>query len=167
MFTSKRFNGNLTFLTEAIPTFQKFRKRLIHYWKKANYVCFMFHSKIGKYTEEEFTLATELKKKLFAFFKKGFSPESDDEISEWSKLQKFKKSMGATILYKDYETTTDFELLLNYNLSLYLSEEFSAESSDKNNQLSPEVTTLLKVLGEKIEENELLKAKNLAKEENK
>lgn len=94
------------------PGFETIQKAINPKLEECALCVFIFYSKIGKFTEEEFKLASELKKKIIPFFKKGFSPETDKAIAEWRKLVKFKKSMNETNLYKEYQDIKDLELLL-------------------------------------------------------
>lgn len=103
----------------SYPDFVSVQKAINPLLELCQLCIFIFYSKIGKYTLEEFTLATELKKKIFPFFKKGFSPESDDEIVKWKELITFKKGMNETILYNEYSSDKDFEIKLKDNLQLY------------------------------------------------
>ncbi|MEO8147625.1 MAG: tetratricopeptide repeat protein [Bacteroidia bacterium] len=143
----------------SYPDFSGVQKAINPLLEECNLYIFIFNSKIGKYTKEEFALATELKKKIFPFFKQGFSPKKD-EIAKWTELLDFKESLNERVLYIDYETPKDFQLLLTQNLNLYLSQEFPP--SYENKSLSPETTTLLKVLSEKQDEIDELKKANLA-----
>ncbi|HKR04073.1 MAG TPA: tetratricopeptide repeat protein, partial [Bacteroidia bacterium] len=139
------------------PGFETIQKAISPKLEECALCVFMFHSKIGKFTEEEFKLASELNKKIIPFFKKGFSPGTDKAIAEWRRLVKFKKSMNETILYQEYKGIKDLELLLTQNLNLYLSEKFSLSPSYENKPLSPDVSTLIHLLNDKEEEIKQLK----------
>ncbi len=64
-----------------------------------------------------------------------------------------KKSLNATVMYKEYETLDSFEKQMVTNLSLYLSQTFPATAVAP----SADMTTLIKMLHDK--ELEIKKAK--------
>ena len=139
------------------PDFASVQKAINPLLKECALCVFIFYSKIGKYTREEFELTNNLKKKLFVYFKEGFSPSNKDEINKYSELIEFKESMNETILYKEYSSLSQFGELLKDNMQLYLSEAFPVPSSTDNKPLSNEVMTLMKILSEKQDEIEQLK----------
>jgi tetratricopeptide (TPR) repeat protein len=109
-------------------------------------VVFIFYSRIGQYTREEFELARQLDKKFFAFFKTGFSPADEAEIEAYRELIQFKSSLNSTVLHQQYDDVGDFDKLLYRSLNLYLAENYPAAEPV---QLPAEVLTLVRLLGEK------------------
>ena len=97
--------------------------------KESNLAVFIFYSKIGKYTLEEFEYANKENKTLFAFFKSGFSPNRTT-LQAYGELLDFKESLNDTLLYEGYANLTEFEKKLYANLNQYLAEKYSAS---KNN----------------------------------
>jgi hypothetical protein len=91
--------------------------------KESQLAIFIFYSRLGQYTREEFEHATAEKKKFFAFFKKGFLPdEKNNQL--YTTLLEFKKTLNDTVLYKEYEALSEFDSFLSDNLHLYLSETY-------------------------------------------
>jgi tetratricopeptide (TPR) repeat protein len=115
---------------------------------ESHLVVFIFYSRIGQYTREEFELAARLNKKVFAFCKTGFSPTDEAEIEAYSELMQFKSSLNSTILHQQYDDVDDFDKLLYRSLNLYLAENYSVAELV---QLPAEVLTLVRLLGEKEE----------------
>ncbi len=146
----------------SYPDFAGVQKAINPLLEPSKLCIFIFYSKIGKYTLEEFTLATELKKKIIPFFKKGFSPETDDEIVKWKELLTFKNGMNQNVLYIEYSSDKDFEIKLKDNLHLYLAQEYPPLTLSENQPYSNETAVLIKILSEKQEEIEKLKNANLA-----
>ena len=142
----------------SYPDFATVQEAINPLLKECNLCVFMFYSKIGKYTKEEFTLANELKKKIIPFFKEGFSPKTKEDIAKWAELIDFKGSFNETILYKDYLTLEDFELFLKDDLHLYLSEEFPLPKSYEIKPDSDEIKNLKVELYEKQKELDQVKS---------
>jgi hypothetical protein len=65
-------------------------------------------------------------KKVFLYFRKGFSPQTIDETENYMKLLKFRNMVDKEneSLYKDYETTDQFKLLIRNDLEFYLKNTF-------------------------------------------
>ncbi len=121
---------------------------------------FIFYSKIGKYTKEEFEYANAENKKLFTFFKLGFSPKKH-ELVAYSNLLEFKESLNDILLYKEYTDLDDFEKQFYSTLNLYLSEShkiiISKEGNSTSLTLSQSNLELVKLLVEKEREIKELK----------
>ncbi|MCF6132175.1 tetratricopeptide repeat protein [Flavobacterium wongokense] len=139
------------------PDFESIQKAINPHLKKSQLCLFIFNSKIGKYTKEEFELADKLKKKHIPFFKQGFSPKTREEIAKWTELIEFKESLNDSSLYIDYTDLKDFELELNKSLHLYLAQAFPQETTNDNKPLPADVAALLKILTEKQDEIDGLK----------
>lgn len=128
--------------------------------KESDLVIFIFYSKIGKYTRREFEFANNEKKRLFAFFKTGFSPDVDT-LENYGELLKFKKSLNDSVLYKEYDDLDNFEKLSYPNLNLYLIENFPAVIDEVDrvsvNALSQSNQQLIQLLAAKEEEIKMLR----------
>ena len=96
--------------------------------KDSPVVVFLFHSKIGQYTREEFDYATKSKKNVFIYFKAGFSPE-EEQLQAYTELLQFKKSLNSTVLYDTFKDLTDFENKLFSNLNLFFSQQYRASAN--------------------------------------
>ncbi len=84
---------------------------------------FIFYSKIGKHTREEYDYAIAHKKRVSIFFKKGFKPSAENSAG-YNVLQEFKKSIDDTNLFREYKGLKEFDSFLTDNLHLLLSEEY-------------------------------------------
>ena len=60
--------------------------------EKSAICIFIFYSKLGKYTHEEFKLAIEKGKKILVYYKKGFYSEVIEEMDLFKELIVFKKN---------------------------------------------------------------------------
>jgi hypothetical protein len=103
--------------------------------KESDLAIFVFYSKIGKYTRQEFDFATKEGKKIFSFFKAGFSPNKAT-LSAYSKLLDFKESLNEIVLYKEYIDLTDFEKQLFPNLNLFLVENYSIHKKREQEEIA-------------------------------
>jgi tetratricopeptide (TPR) repeat protein len=144
----------------SYPNFKSIQKAINPLLEESHICIFIFNSKIGKYTKEEFELATKLNKKHIPFFKQGFSPKTRDEIAKWTELIDFKETLNDTVLYVDYTDTEHFELRLKDNLHLYLAQAFPPQTISANKPLPSDVAALLKILTEKQEEIDQLNSKS-------
>ncbi|QEC66890.1 tetratricopeptide repeat protein [Panacibacter ginsenosidivorans] len=126
-------------------------------------VIFLFYSRIGKYTREEFEIATNLNKKIFAYFKDGFTPKRET-LQSFSEVLEFKESLTDTVLYKEYKNLIDFELLISDNLNLFFSEAYHITYVKRTDEtvstLSQSNLELIRMLGEKDNEIKELRAGN-------
>ena len=59
-------------------------------------VIFLFHSKIGKFTREEFELAMKKKKKLLVYFKEGYTPNKNTVLA-FAELLSFKEFLNEKV----------------------------------------------------------------------
>ena len=91
--------------------------------EESDLAVFIFYSKIGLHTREEYDFATAQKKRVMLFFKKGFSPAKPVDQA-YDDLTTFKKSLADTNLYMEYKGLTMFDSLLSDNLHLLLSKYF-------------------------------------------
>jgi tetratricopeptide (TPR) repeat protein len=121
--------------------------------KESELAVFIFYSKIGSNTLKEFEYAIEDKKRIFLYFKTGFSPD-DNSIGPYGELLQFKKSLNNSILKKHYKDLKEFENEFYPNLNLYLVETYPIATVDSasNTALSQTNLALIKMLGEKDEE---------------
>jgi len=142
----------------SYPNFESIQDAINPLLEESSLCIFIFYSKIGKFTRQEFELTNKKGKTLFAYFKKGFSPSSIEEIKTFGELIEFKASMNETILYKNYDSVDKFGELLKDNLHVYLSKEFSEPSFDDEESLSNNVRTLMKILTQKEDKIEELKS---------
>jgi len=144
------------------PDYENIQSGINPELEKSQIVVFLFYSKIGKYTREEFELTKNKGIKLFAYFKDGFTPKKET-ISQFSDLLDFKERLNNTVLYKEFKNLTEFEKLLYTNLNLHLSKKYSQkkENIQQENKLPEGITSLIQLLVEKENEIKKLKEENL------
>ncbi len=92
---------------------------------ESNVVLFIFYSRLGYYTTWEYKSAIEQGKKIFVYFKKGFSPFDKKESVAYGELLDFKAGLNETVLYEHYNDAEHFCHLLYEHLNQYLSEQHS------------------------------------------
>jgi len=114
------------------------------YLKACDIILVMFYSKAGKFTIEEYNLALDSKKKVFLYFKTGFSPKNKAEIQTFEQLIDFKEKVEKedAVLYRSFNNIDGFEKTLYEDLNLYLSQTFPKEKAvfPGNQTLSSELT---------------------------
>jgi len=89
-------------------------------------VIVMFYSKVGKFTIEEYLLARKKTKKIFLYFKQGFSPKNPKEHTSYGEVIQFKQAIieECQTLYQDFITLDKFESILYRDLNKYLTKEY-------------------------------------------
>ncbi|UCH94735.1 MAG: hypothetical protein JSV88_31365 [Candidatus Aminicenantes bacterium] len=93
----------------------------------------MFYWKLGKFTLHEYQLALQKKKKVFLYFKKGFSPENKAENEQYRQVLDFKDKVEKEnkVLFKQYNTVGEFEKFLKDDLTLYLAQEYGRKDDSE------------------------------------
>lgn len=129
---------------------------------ESDIVLFIFYSRLGDYTMGEYQLATEQGKKIFVYFKQGFSPNKA-EIGAYGQLLDFKEGLNETVLYEHYTDVANFHDLLYQHLNQYLSDKFppSDDDIDLPNSpapLPPDISKLIQLLVEKEDRIKALEA---------
>jgi hypothetical protein len=104
------------------PSFSNIQDAINPKLKKSECVIFIFYSKIGKFTVQEYELAVSLKKPIYIFFKMGFTPLTKMECDLYGELLDFKDSLSNELLYRQYKSIEHFELLLKDDLHFYITE---------------------------------------------
>lgn len=89
-------------------------------------VIVIFFSKVGKFTLNEYKLALKRKKKLFLYFKQGFSPITSDESLNHSKVLELKEQVDEEnqVLYQPFKSMDEFRLSVKDDLLLYLKKAY-------------------------------------------
>jgi len=110
-------------------------------------VFLLLYSKIGKFTLEEYKLALKKNKKVFIYFKKGFSPENEDEIKNFEKVLQLKRNLieENRTLYNEYENIDQFENLIRKDISLYISRNYSQAQREKTTELDEYLGKIKKI----------------------
>lgn len=88
-------------------------------------VILLFHSKIGKFTFEEYLLALKQNKKIFIYFK-SFSPKTKLELKTFEEVMDLKdqlKQEGRTT-FQDYENIDQFISIVYHDLNKYLTDHY-------------------------------------------
>jgi formylglycine-generating enzyme required for sulfatase activity len=95
-------------------------------------VLVLFYSRLGRFTQEEYRLAMEGGKKIFLYFKKGFSPESSEEIKHYNDLIDFKKEIinENNLIFKEYDDIKDFGIKIYKDLILHLKQNCPSPALD-------------------------------------
>ena len=102
--------------------------------EESQIAAFIFYSKIGKYTRQEFEYAISADKKLFVLFRTEFSPKTKEHIKAFEELIDFKESLNDRILHIDYCNLEAFEKYLYKSLNQYLNFYRCCSSSSLTNQ---------------------------------
>jgi nucleoside 2-deoxyribosyltransferase len=91
-------------------------------------VVVLFYSRVGRFTLEEYGLAIEKDKKVFLYFKTGFSPRASEEHRIYGRVLQLKERVAEDnrTLYREYQIIEEFRRLLYQDLNLYLSNHFPA-----------------------------------------
>jgi hypothetical protein len=86
----------------------------------------LFYSKPGKFTQAEFERSEISRKKIFVYFKQGFSPKTETEAEDYLQLIRFKKKMEREnrILYTQFDNLTELKLRIHRDILLYLKSEY-------------------------------------------
>ncbi len=122
--------------------------------EKSQIVIVIFYSKIGKFTLEEYNLAIKKKKKVFLYFKKGFSTENIDEFENYKKVLEFRERVEKEnkALYRVYENIDQFKHLIQKDLSLYLTKTFPPSGEAKIQKfLTPKPAKTIDLIGREEE----------------
>lgn len=130
---------------------------------ESDIVLFIFYSRLGHYTMGEYQLATEQGKKIFVYFKQGFSPANKAENEAYGHLLDFKESLNEPVLYEHYTNADHFYDLFYQHLNQYLSEQFPPSNGDIDlpnspAPLPPDISKLIQLLVEKEDRIKTLEA---------
>lgn len=89
-------------------------------------VIFLFFSRAGVFTLEEFERARKQFKKAFYYFKTGFSSLKEDEIEQLKKVAQLRTALEKENkgLYRDFATIAELENHLRQDLGLYLPKHY-------------------------------------------
>jgi len=101
--------------------------------EKSQIVLVLFYWKLGKFTVHEYQMALQKKKKIFLYFKKGFSPENKTENEQYGQVLDFKDKVEKEnkVLFRQYNTVGEFEKFLKDDLTLYLSQEYGRKQDSE------------------------------------
>ncbi len=86
----------------------------------------LFYSKPGRFTQAEFERSEISRKKIFVYFKQGFSPKTETEAEDYLQLIRFKKKLEREnrILYTQFDNLTELKLRIHRDILLYLKSEY-------------------------------------------
>jgi len=101
--------------------------------EQCDIVLVLFFSKLGRFTLEEYRLACEKHKKVFLFFKTGFSSSKPAEVKEYLNVTEFREQLekGNTLLFREYGSLEQFKKLLKDDLALYLAQEYESKDASE------------------------------------
>jgi hypothetical protein len=105
---------------------QRIQDKINSLVKQCEVVLVLFYSKIGTFTLEEYQLAIVKNKKVFLYFKTGFSPKNKRENDNYGKVLEFREEIESEnrLQFKEYQTLKDFKAALKEDLTLYLSQTY-------------------------------------------
>lgn len=86
----------------------------------------MFYSRVGSFTHEEYRLTVDEGKKIFIYFKKGFSPQNLEESKNYEEVLKFKNQLEEEnqTLYVEYGDLNELENCIRKDLGLLITAKF-------------------------------------------
>lgn len=90
-------------------------------------VIFLFYSKAGIFTLEEYQRTQQHEKKAFVYFKQGFSPKSSDDMKRYQGVIDIRAALEhlkTTGLYREFSTNHELENHLRQDLGLYLPKNY-------------------------------------------
>ncbi len=101
--------------------------------KECRVVIVLFFSKVGKFTLEEYKLAVKEKKKVFIYFKKGFSPGNSREYTEFGKIIDLKNYLDEenTTIFYEFNGLPQLSNRVQQDVNLFISRECSLPLRDK------------------------------------
>jgi tetratricopeptide (TPR) repeat protein len=104
---------------------KKIQEAIDPFLEKSQIVFVLVYSKIGEFTLEEYNVAIEKEKKVFLYFKQGFSPKNPEESKSHLEVLEFRDRIEKEnrLLFRDYETIDQFKIFIREDLELYLKEE--------------------------------------------
>jgi len=104
---------------------KKIQEAINPFLEKSHIVFVLVYSKIGEFTLEEYNVAIEKEKKVFLYFKQGFSPKNPGESKNHLEVLEFRNRIEKEnrLLFRDYETIDQFKIFIREDLELYLKEE--------------------------------------------
>lgn len=90
----------------------------------------LFYSKIGTFTFEEYDHSMRKRKKVFVYFKQGFSPDEEAKALQFAELLRFRDRLNREnrVLYKKFFGVPDLQMQLYNDLLLYLREKYPFET---------------------------------------
>lgn len=109
----------------SYPEHQNFQAAINSKLEKCKLAVFIFYSKVGDYTKEEFDLAQQNSIPIIIFHKQGFKGKSDDENKAYANLEAFLSSLDNVAVPLKYNNLTEFEYEFYKSLNQYLSEEYT------------------------------------------
>ncbi|MGE5341688.1 MAG: hypothetical protein ACM3SY_09425 [Candidatus Omnitrophota bacterium] len=122
---------------------KKIQEEINPYLEACDIVLVLFYSKTGNFTLEEYHLALEKNKKVFLYFKTGFSPKKKKEAKMYLELMEFKEEVeiGNNLLFREYNELQTFENKLKDDLTLYLSQAFPHFTGNNKKELNEHSVT--------------------------
>jgi hypothetical protein len=118
---------------EGKPIQDKINSRLL---KSCHIVLVILYSRLGPFTLKEYNLAMKEGKKVFLYFKTGFSPDSSEEEKNYKDLKAFKNRTIAEgkVIYTEYNDINDFHFKLLEDLDFYFHDKYPTPVLDEEVQ---------------------------------
>ncbi len=113
------------------------------YLKKSEIIILLIYSKLGKFTLEEYELAKTKKKKIFIYFKAGFSSKNKQEHTNYGEVLDLKEKIEQEnkLLFKEFDNIEQFENSISKDLNLYLS-QISVKPTRRTKKIAPKSVKL-------------------------
>ncbi len=94
-------------------------------------VIILLYSKIGEFTLEEYEKSLQSRKKVFVYFKQGFSPDDVSKATAYVELLRFQERLNREnrILYKKLSGLEDLRMQVYNDLLLYIKEKYPSETN--------------------------------------
>ncbi len=101
--------------------------------ERSDIVIVALYSKLGRFTLEEYELAKSLDKKMFVYFKTGYSPKSTNAVSEFGKVVEFREKIEKEnqLLFQEFDNLDQFRNIVKDDLNLYLSKDREIDKTEK------------------------------------
>jgi len=112
-------------------------------------VLVLFYSKVGKFTLHEYQLARDLKKKVFIYFKSGFSAANREEHRLYDEVLALKEDLEKEnkSTFKEYQNLDEFKYFLNTDLHQLLKDYKDRDGGDGSKRAGKDLTPLPPRLG--------------------
>ncbi|MBK8922672.1 MAG: hypothetical protein IPM81_14400 [Saprospirales bacterium] len=98
---------------------------------RSDVVVFLFYSKVGVFTLEEYQRTQRLGKKAFVYFKSGFAPRSLDEMERYRGVLEIRERLEQEnqSLFVDFNSMEALENRLRGDLQLFIQNKYPAANS--------------------------------------
>ncbi len=127
-------------------------------------VIVLFHSKVGKFTLEEYNLAVKCKKKVFVYFKGGIAPKNIKEFENLQKVFQLKEFLDKEnqTIYVDYETVPELANNVQQDMNLFIARHYALPVREMPTELDIYLAKVHKTnVNQQISTSEIIFGKSL------